>query len=76
MGFFGESRTKAAEVIRLNSKYVSSSREKAEKQAELKSKVNQLFDMRVSDPLILNRLKRVSLLRLNLSDRMTPFSIT
>ena len=65
VGYEGEVKSKAAEVIILNNKATvvsggMSKKEKLEQQEELKSKVNKLFDMRASDPLIINRLKRVS----------------
>ena len=65
VGYEGDVKSKAAEVIILNNKatVISSAlskKERLEQQEELKSKVNKLFDMRASDPLIINRLKRVS----------------
>lgn len=60
VGFRGEARTKAVEVMKLNRMHAGTGKELAEQQAELKSKVNKLFDMRASDPLIINRLRRVT----------------
>jgi hypothetical protein len=45
-------------VILLNNKTAANRKDRLEQQAELKSKVNKLFDLRASDPLIINRLKR------------------
>lgn len=74
VGFKGEEKNRATEIMLLNSKATTtganhtlgatqggnlSGRSKRDKgQEELKSKVNKLFDMRASDPLIINRLKR------------------
>lgn len=63
VGYKGDTKHRAEEVIMLNSKSASSSKplskkERMEQQEELKRKVNKLFDMRASDPLIINTLKR------------------
>lgn len=60
VGYEGSAKSKAAEVIILNNK-APSKKDRREQQEELKSKVNRLFDIRASDPLIINSLKRVSL---------------
>ena len=60
VGYKGAAKTKATEVMMLNSKQNEplSTRERKEQQETLKTKVNMLFDMRASDPLIINSLKR------------------
>lgn len=60
VGYKGAAKTKATEVMMLNSKQNEplSNRERKEQQEALKAKVNMLFDMRASDPLIINSLKR------------------
>jgi hypothetical protein len=58
VGYKGAAKSKAAEVMMLNSKEPLSKRERKEQQEALKAKVNQLFDMRASDALTINKIKR------------------
>ena len=60
VGYKGAAKTKATEVMMLNSKQNEplSKKERKDQQEALKAKVNKLFDMRASDPLIINNLKR------------------
>ena len=62
VGYKGATKTKAAEVMILNSKQQEplTKRERQDQQEALKAKVNKLFDMRASDPLIINNLKRTN----------------
>ena len=60
VGYKGAAKSKAAEVMLLNSKQQEplSKRDRKDQQEALKAKVNQLFDLRASDPLTINSLKR------------------
>jgi hypothetical protein len=59
VGYKGEAKSKATEVMMMNSRQEPmSKKERIEQQEALKKKVNQLFDLRASDPMTINKLKR------------------
>jgi hypothetical protein len=61
VGYQGDTKHQAEEVLLLNSKSAyqpMTKKERIEQQEELKRKVNKLFDTRASDPLIIKTLKR------------------